>query len=190
PEFDLEEAKALVADYEERTGNDFEFTYAHSADDDNVRLAQFLQEQWEAAGMEVNLQSAEQATLINMALGPDWDTIATRNFPGGYPDSNYSWWHTGSPINFGRVADPELDDLMDRARSELDEDTALGLYEETNRTVNEGVHFAWANWVEWTIATRPGIEGILGAQLPNGLDFAGGFTSGHSTAAIQDPGGG
>ena len=190
PEFDLEEAKALVADYEARTGNDFEFTYAHSADDDNVRLAQFLQEQWEAAGMEVNLQSAEQATLINMALGPDWDTIATRNFPGGYPDSNYSWWHTGSPINFGRVADPELDDLMDRARSELDEDTALGLYEETNRTVNEGVHFAWANWVEWTIATRPGIEGILGAQLPNGLDFAGGFTSGHSTAAIQDPGGG
>ena len=190
PEFDLEEAKALVADYEARTGNDFEFTYAHSADDDNVRLAQFLQEQWEAAGMEVNLQSAEQATLINMALGPDWDTIATRNFPGGYPDSNYSWWHTGSPINFGRVADAELDMLMERARSELDEETAIDLYEEANRTVNDGVHFAWANWVEWTIATRPGIKGILGAQLPNGLEFAGGFTSGHSTAAIQDPGGG
>lgn len=188
PDFDLDAARALVADHEERTGRDFEFTYSHGTDEDSVRVAQFLQQQWEAAGMTVNLQSGEQAALINKALGTDWDIMGSRNFPGGFPDANYAWWHTGSPINFGRVSDPELDALMDEGRSELDPDVAVGIYEDANRRLNEGLHFGWLTWTEWTVATRPGVAGIFGAQLPDGTRFAGSVSTGHPTSGIYDSG--
>jgi peptide/nickel transport system substrate-binding protein len=186
PEYNIGRARALVADYEERTGDRLEFTYTHAANESALRAAQFLQQQWETADMVVHLQSAEQASLINIGLGTDWDTIGFRNFPGGVPDGNYPWWRTGSPINFGRIADPELDALMDQGRSELDPDAAEVIYQDVNRHINEQVHFAWNEWVKWTVATKPGIGGILGAQLPDGSGPSEAMATGRSTAAIYD----
>lgn len=184
PSFDLERAKDLVADYESRTGSPLEFTYAFAGDEDNLRSAQFIQEQLEAAGMKVNLQSREQATLISTALGDDWDAMAFRNFPAGVPDGNYVWWYSSSPVNLGRIDDPELDALLDAGRSELDGDAAEEIYQDLNRHMAEQVHFVWIDWTLWTIATQTDVHGIRGATLPGGEQPSEGLATGHATSGI------
>ncbi len=184
PEFDLQRAKDLVADYERRTGNPLEFSYSTANDEENVRTAQFVQQQLEAAGMTVNLQTFEQAVLIDTALGDNWNAMTYRNFPGGVPDGNYVWWHTGSPANFGKVSDAELDSLMDAGRSELDADKAELIYQDANRRLAEQVHFSWLNWTEWTIGTRTDIAGVMGPTLPDGQEPGLGLSTGHATDGI------
>jgi peptide/nickel transport system substrate-binding protein len=188
PTYDPEAAAEMVAEYEQRTGNDFEFTYVHANDEESIRNAQFLQEMWEASGMVVNLQTREQAALINTALGQDWGAIGFRNFPGGVPDGNYVWWYTGSPVNFPRMSDPDVDRLLDEGRSELDPEAATAVYEELNRVLAERVHFGWLDWTLWTIATRPGVAGVMGPVLPDGAEPAPGLATGHSTAGLYAAG--
>lgn len=188
PEFDPERAEELVADYEGRTGQPFEFTYHHASDEDNLRAAQFIQEQLAKAGIEVNLKASEQAALINTALGGDWDAMAFRNFPAGVPDGNYVWWHSGSPVNFGRINDPEVDALLDEGRTELDEDASDEIYQNLNRRLAEQVHFVWLDWTLWSIGAQPDIEGIMGTTLPDGAEPSAGLATGHATSGIHRTG--
>ena len=185
PAFDLDAARELVHQYERESGSPLEFTYVHGNDEDNTRSAQFLQEMLEAVGMTVNLRSTEQATQINTALGDDWQAMAFRNFPSGVPDGNYVWWYTGSPVNFGRIADSEVDRLLDEGRSELDEDVAEGIYEDLNRRLSDQVHFAWLDWTTWSVGMQPDTSGVLGPPLPDGQEPSPGLATGHATAGIH-----
>ncbi|MCB1271602.1 MAG: ABC transporter substrate-binding protein [Microthrixaceae bacterium] len=185
PAFDLDAARELVQQYERESGSPLEFTYVHGNDEDNTRSAQFLQEMLEAAGMTVNLRSTEQATQINTALGDDWQAMAFRNFPSGVPDGNYVWWYTGSPVNFGRIADSEVDRLLDEGRSELDEDVAEGIYEDLNRRLSDQVHFAWLDWTTWSVGMQPDTSGVLGPPLPDDQEPSPGLATGHATAGIH-----
>ena len=185
PDHDLDRARELVSDYEERTGSELEFSYLHSATIEDTQAAQFVQDQLEAAGMKVSLQPREQATLINEALGSNWQMMLIANFPGGEPDANYVWWHSDSPINLPRIQDAEVDSLLETARSELDESTATDLYEQVNRRLNEQVHYIWLNQLKWTIATDPSISGVYGPTLPSGEEPTRSLASGHPTVGLH-----
>ncbi|MGI9579517.1 MAG: ABC transporter substrate-binding protein [Microthrixaceae bacterium] len=185
PEYDLEEAKRLVADYEQRTGAPLEFSYLHGNDAGSIRAAQFIAEQLEQAGINVNIQTREQATLIAEALGTEWDLMAFRNFPGGAPDGNYPWWYSTSVVNFPKMDDPVIDQLMDQGRSELDRDKALDIYEEVNRELSAQVHYVWLDWTLWTIATSPDASGVMGPTLPNGQQPSLGLSTGHATLGLH-----
>jgi peptide/nickel transport system substrate-binding protein len=185
PEHDLERARELVSDYEERTGSELEFSYLHSAIAEDTQAAQFVQEQLEAAGMQVTLQPREQATLINEALGTNWQMMLVANFPGGEPDGNYVWWHSDSPVNLSRIQDAELDSLLETARSELDESAATDRYEQVNLRLNEETHYIWLNQLKWTIATEPSISGVYGPTLPSGDEPTRSLASGHPTLGLH-----
>jgi peptide/nickel transport system substrate-binding protein len=185
PEYDPAEAKRLVEDYEQRTGQPLEFSYLHGNSPADIRSAQFIAGYFEDAGMKVNLQTREQATLIAEALGTEWDMIAFRNFPGGAPDGNYPWWYSTSPVNFPKMDDPVIDQLMDQGRSELDRAKALAIYEEVNRELNARVHYLWLDWTQWTIATRPDIAGVMGPTLPSGDKPSEGLSTGHATVGLH-----
>jgi peptide/nickel transport system substrate-binding protein len=185
PEHDPGRAKQLVADYEQRTGTPLEISYLHSANPASTQEAQFVQEQLEEAGMKVNLVGREQATLINEALGSDWNMMGLRNFPGPTPDGNYAWWHSASPVNFPKMNDPEIDSLLDAGRSELDQDAATEIYEDVNRALNERFHYLWLDWVRWTVATQPDLGGVVGPTLPSGQEPSPGMSTGHATAGLH-----
>ena len=189
PEYDLAEAKDLVAQYEAESGRPFEFSYVHSADSESSRGAQFLQEQFAKAGITVNLSPVEQATLINTALGKDWDMIPYRNFPGGVPDGNYVWWYGGSPVNFGKFNDPEINAALDAGRVETDPAAATAIYEGINREFATEAYNLWLDWTEWNIASAEGIGGVMGPDLPDGSRPTDAVATGHSVAGIWDASG-
>jgi peptide/nickel transport system substrate-binding protein len=184
PTYDLDKAKELAKQYESESGQTFEFTLTHTNDPSTTRSAQFIQEQAAKAGVKVNLKGIEQAQLINTALGGDFQAISWRNHPGGDPDTQYIWWYGGSPVNFGRIDDPEINALLDQARSEPDKAKRVSIYEDVNREFAKEVYDLWLNWTEWNIATAPEVEGVFGPSLPTGEEPFPGLAAGHTVAGM------
>jgi peptide/nickel transport system substrate-binding protein len=184
PEYDLEKAKDLVAQYEEETGQPLEFTITAANDPSTTKSVQFLQENAEKAGMKVSIKQVEQAALINTALGGDWQAMSWRNHPGGNPDGQYVWWHSGMPTNFGGIDDPELDALLEQGRAESDPAKRQEIYENVNKLFADKVYNLWFNWTQWDVATASDVWGVFGPDLPDGSKPFGGLATGHPVSGM------
>ena len=184
PAYDLDEAKKLVAQYQQETGQPLEFTITSTTDSEVVKNVQYVQELGEKAGMKITTKTVEQAALINTALGGDWQAITWRNHPGGNPDGQYVWWHSGEPTNFGKINDPELDALLEQGRAEADPAKQKTIYEDVNRVFGKQIYNLWFNWSEWNIATATDIFGIYGPDNADGSKPFPGLATGHSVAGL------
>jgi peptide/nickel transport system substrate-binding protein len=180
PEFDLDEAKRYAALYEQETGQPLSFSLVSTPDPSTVKSAQFAQEQARAAGIEVRLRTLEQSQLISTAIGGDFEAMTFRNFPGGDPDTNYVWWKGGSPVNFNRFNDAEIDQLLEQGRAATDADERQEIYADINRRFSSQVYNLWLNWTQWAIGTAPNVRGVYGPGLPD--------ASGQATGADPFPG--
>lgn len=184
PEYDLERAKELVAQYEQESGQDFRVTISNTTDPDTVATGDMLEEMLTEAGIAVDRNQFEQAQLINNALGGSFDMLQWRNHPGGAPDTQYNWWATGSPVNFGKFEDAEIQDLLDRGRAATDPAEAATIYEDLNKEFAAKLYNLWQSYTIWAIGTAPGVSGILGPTLPDGGEAFPGLATGHPVSGI------
>lgn len=171
PDFDLEHATELATEYEESTGELFRFTAPILNSTESLGVAQFVQAQLKEAGITMDIRPVEQAAEIETALGDDWEMLMWRNHPGGDPDTQYVWWHSGIPSNFNKLDDPEVDRLLDEGRTTTDLAARPAIYEELNRYFAERLFNFWTVWTNWIVATAPdvqGINGIFGPDMPDG----------------------
>lgn len=183
PEFDLDEAKRLVAKYESEVGP-LRFSYSTTPTPVNTQTAQLLKEMWEAAGAEVSIKQVEQAQLINDAIAKNFEAIGWRNHPGADPDLQYVWWQSESPVNFGGFKDLEIDELLQTGRESGDPDERKQIYEDLNRRFAQQLHNLWLRWTTWVIATAPNVKGVLGPDLPEGGEPFPGIPTGHPVAGL------
>ena len=184
PQYDLDKAKELVAEYEAETGQPLEFTITAANDPNTTKSVQFLQENASKAGMKVSVKQVEQAALISTALGGDWQAISWRNHPGGNPDGQYVWWHSTMPTNFGKINDPDLDALLEQGRAETDPAKRQTIYEDVNKIFGEKVYNLWFNWTQWDVATATDVWGVFGPDLPDGSKPFGGLATGHPVSGM------
>ena len=144
-----------------------------------IEQAQLLKEQAEAVGMSVEIVTVDQSTQIDTAISGDFQAIGWRNHPGGDPDQQYIWWKSGSPVNFGKFNDPEIDRLLDEGRT-----TPEGrdqIYEDLNRRFAEEVHNSGSWYTPWTVATAPDVHGVPG-EGPTSAEAFPGLAAGHPVA--------
>jgi peptide/nickel transport system substrate-binding protein len=143
--FDLAQAKALLreAGYTEgangmfeKDGQPLKFTLNMMA---GQKLAEVLQEQWKAAGIQVDIQQQEAGVLIG-AL-----------FTGGFELSWAGWaWPTaeildsmfnskmiGAGANVHRVRDEQLDTILNATEVELDQAKRMANYAQVQQRVIE-----------------------------------------------------
>jgi peptide/nickel transport system substrate-binding protein len=182
PEFDLEAARSLVEEYENETGEQARVTYKTTPGTGTQRLAQLLKEKLEDFGIQMDIQFVEQAQLINDAIGGNFELNGWRNFPGGDPDTQYNWWKTGSPVNFGRFSDPEIDRLLDDGRTNPDQAERKEIYENLNRRFAEQIWNFWSWYTKWAIGLGPNVFGVNpeeAPKLPDGSDPFPGLATGH-----------
>ena len=180
PPHDLDKAKELVAQYEEETGQKLEFTLSHGPDPAGQEGAQFFVEMVEQAGMSVDTKVVDQSQGINDAIAGNFQATGWRNHPGGDPDTQYVWWHTGSPVNFGKFSDAEIDRLLEEGRSEPDPAKRKQIYEDLNRRFADQMYNLWSFWTLWAVATAPEVHGLLGPDLPDGSKPLPGLANGHA----------
>ena len=165
---DVAKAKKLNAQYEAKHGQPISFEYLTNPESETLALAALFKEQEKQAGIEVSIRTVDQATLINEAVAGSFQGMAFRNHPGGDPDTQYVWWHSGSPVNFGRINDPEIDRLLDEARSEPDAATRVAKYRELNKLFGKELYNLWAWYTLWAVGYQNNVKGVAGPPLPDG----------------------
>ena len=177
PKPNLKKAKKLVAEYEATHGQKLSYEYLTNPEPDTLAIAQLIKEQSAKVGVDVSIRTVDQSTLINEALAGSFQAMGFRNHAQSDPDAQYVWWHSGSPINFGRIDDPEVDRLLDAGRSETDPAKRAQIYQDLNRRFAEEVYNLWSWTTVWGVAAKPEVKDVLGAPLPDGSTpaFLGGF---------------
>jgi len=164
----LKKARALANEYEQKHGEPLAFEYLALATPDTVRTAELVKEQEAKAGIEVSIRALDQSTLINEVLAGRFTSAGFLNHPGGDPDTQYSWWHSGSPVNFGRIDDPVIDRLLDEGRVETDPDKRTEIYKDLNRRFQTQLYNLWAWYQLWAIGYQNDVGGVQGPPLPDG----------------------
>jgi peptide/nickel transport system substrate-binding protein len=141
-----------------------------------LATAQFVQQAWGEIGVNVEILQVEQSKLITNALfgDPAFDAFGWRNHAGLSVDNQYFWWHSSSALpdgqlalNFGRLQDPVIDELLEQQRSEPDPDVRRGLAEDINRRFGEQCWLLPAWSTLWGIPHKPEIQGIGQSPIPD-----------------------
>ncbi len=178
PEFDLDQATALIDEYESDTGQEAEIAYKTTTDPFNLQTAELYRGFWEAAGMTVTIDQIEQGEFISQALVGNFEAFGWRNHGGFDPDTQEVWWtgENAAPfgeigLNFGRIDDEVINENLDVVRESQDPAERQAAAEEINRRFGEQVYNIWTSWVIWAIPYQPRVHGVQTPVLmPDGTD--------------------
>ncbi|AST94480.1 glutathione ABC transporter substrate-binding protein [Shouchella clausii] len=140
-EYDQEEARQLLEEAGYEDGFDATLT-VNSSTASLVDLATYLQAQLEEIGINVSINPVESATYLEMTGDGEtemfigtWGTVTVDADYGLYPMFHSS--NFGAPGNRTFFANEQLDDLLEQARKETDEQKRLALYEEAQNVLAE-----------------------------------------------------
>jgi ABC-type transport system substrate-binding protein len=175
--YDPDAAAAAIAAYEAANGP-VVINYSSTPTATNLATAQYLQEVWGAIGVDVNIDQIEQSTLItNALLGSDnFEAFGWRNHAGLLVDNQNFWWNSGSilpgfSLNFGRLADPVIDDLLSKARGESDVAKRRGYAEDINRRFAEQCWIIPLSYTKWGVISNPKVQNIGRSPQASGDGF-------------------
>ncbi len=168
PQYNLKKATQLATAYKAAHGGQFKVVIEATNDPENSGEAQLIKEQLAKAGIDGALQTEDQASFINTALGGNFSMLLWRNHPGDSPDVNYVWWNTNSPINFGKFNDPQLQTLLDQGRAEPDPTKQAAIYQQVNQIFAKQAYNIWSYYDNWDIIARSNVRGLAGPPLPDG----------------------
>jgi peptide/nickel transport system substrate-binding protein len=160
PNHNLKKAKALAKKYKDAHGGEFSVVLEHTNDPANTAEAELIKQQLAKAGIDATLKQDDQTAFINQAIGGNFSIMLWRQHPGDDPDGQYVWWNTGSLVNFGKIADPELQTLLDQGRSETDP-------AKRNKIFGKQVYNVWAYYANWTVGAKKTVQGLSGPPLPD-----------------------
>lgn len=168
PSHDLKRARALVSQYKAAHGGDFSTVLETDTDPQNQAEAQLVQSQLEKAGIDVTIDVGDETSFGNAALSGRFGILQVANHQGDDPDVNYVWWDSASLVNFGRVHDDVLQELLDRGRSETDPAARRSIYEQVNRRFASQLYNLWAYYYSSTIVAKRSVRNLGGTALPDG----------------------
>ncbi len=171
PDYDRAAARRLVASYISDTGKDAAFTFSVPASGGAVLdAARLTARYWQDAGMDVKLQIAPEATPYTVAVATGqyqaalWSLGLQRD-----PDATaYPVLFSGSPTNFARYKNADMDAALDRGRSAVDQSSRKAAYADVQRLTRRDVPF---------IVGTIGTVNLVSDRSVCGLDESGGFTA-------------
>ena len=137
-----------------------------------VQLAQVYQQMWQKVGIEVSIEQLEQLQLIRKAIKNDFDAVSFR-WPGrGDPDLNaYQFFHSTSPRNYTQYKNPEMDKLLEQARSALDSKVRLDTYAKVAQLLaRDGTYLFMHSTTNYFLSSRK-VDGL--PKIPDGLPRVG-----------------
>jgi peptide/nickel transport system substrate-binding protein len=175
--YDPDLAAELIADYAAENGTP-KIVFTTFEDPATLLQAQLLQAWWGEVGIDFEIRQVDVVTMIDEAVfgSTDFDVISWRNHSGYTLDEQYLYWHSkmaspdGAPgVNFGRMRDPVIDELLDANREETDPAVKATYAEDVNRRIAEECWMVPTQWTVWGIAAESNVNGV-DADLVPGTD--------------------
>ncbi len=184
PQYDLEKAKAMLAEagWEdtdgdgiiERDGKPFQVTLVAGGTEEYVRWSSLAQAQAKDLGIDVTIETLEQAALTAALNSGEYDL-----FRFGYdtvdPDILAFFFYSpqipkdgGSGLNRSRVNDPKLDALIDKQRTTLDADRDAAVEEIVRYMMDEAIFLPLYSPAKNTVINKR-VKGVI--FYPNAMDW-------------------
>jgi len=139
--YDVEKAKALIKDY----GKPVDFKMVFTATPRGRANGQVLQQFWKQIGVNMEIEQIDQASFPPRAFMRQFQIIGWRIVDLADPDVQmYANFHTGSPVALANYSNPELDKLLERARTTADTAVRIEDYCAISRLINKEAIWFWS----------------------------------------------
>ena len=169
PEYDPEKARELVQAYEEESGQPLTFQYSTTNAAVNLPAAQLFQDMWAEVGIEAEIDQVEQSTLISNAITGEFQANGWRQHGEEDPDQAFVWWDINNAkelgtlsLNFGRYKNEELQQILQEARENPDEESRRDAYAQVAEIFAEDVPFLYLSRTLWAYAAKQDVGGLTG----------------------------
>jgi peptide/nickel transport system substrate-binding protein len=178
PTPDPKGAAKLVKQIAKQTGQPVSFTLTATNNPEVERAAQFLQQEWQQAGMKVTIVIQEQNQLIDSALAGKYEAVTWRQFGNVVPDLNYVWWSSTTasgpiPLNMARNSDPRIQAALETGRSTSDPATRMKAYQHVNQYLSEDIPYIYGDRSTWAVAAKPNVQNFNNPLTPKGTKALG-----------------
>lgn len=166
PTRDVEAAKALLAEAGHPDGIDFEVQVANNPV--QMQMMQVVQAMASEAGINIELAAKEFATLLKDQSAGDY-TASQVGWSGRVdPDGNIHQFMTcEGGINDSHFCNPEVDKLLDQARTSTDLSARKESYDAARALLEENLPIIYLYHVTWIWALDNKIEGFV--PYPDGM---------------------
>ena len=104
----------------EKDGEPLKLELKVGQDDTWIKVAQLIQEQLKQIGIEIEITQIEKNTLMGICASGDY-SLAIMGYGYGEADLMFYMFHSSmiGALNFSRIANPELDELLPKTRTEI-----------------------------------------------------------------------
>jgi peptide/nickel transport system substrate-binding protein len=177
PDYDVEAAKALVAEYVAEKGS-CEFEIAGNGTPWHVSYMELFQAMWDEIGCKVNITSRAQAENIDAVIGGNYQVILWGGIGGGDPDNDYNYFHSGGAMNFSGYSSPTIDAALEKGRALSDPEARKEQYAIVQKELGDVMPYIWTGTNQWGVVVRPNVLGLSDFDLPDGTPgqpITGGF---------------
>jgi peptide/nickel transport system substrate-binding protein len=163
PTYNPTQAAKLVSQVKQQTGKPVSFTLNSTSNADVLRAAQFVQQAFQQAGMQVNINILAQSTLINDALAGTYQATLWRQFGAVDPDLNYVWWSTQTTapplaLNMARNSDPRIQTALLAGRTTANKSARVKAYKHVNQYLAEDIPYIWFARDTWAAIANPKVQ--------------------------------
>ena len=178
PTYDVEKAKALVAEWSAANGGAKPaFTLGIGAGTEPN--AQYLEQNWEEAGFDITIESNEQASFILDAVTGMYQANLWRQFGAPDPDADFLWWTStnagdaaegGLTLNIARNKSDCVDAAIKKGRETADIEDRKAAYADLQQCFADEQPYIWLDHANWIIVATPQVRGITNGPLPDGQE--------------------
>jgi ABC-type transport system substrate-binding protein len=138
-DYDLNKAKALISEYKKATG-DVQPKISLSTNASYIDIAEFLQREWQKAGLQVEIDISPPSTL-RTAISTGKVSFFRASWIADYPDAEnylslfYSKNHAPNGPNTTHFSSRDFDRLYEEAAAETDDQKRYALYAKMDQLV-------------------------------------------------------
>lgn len=160
-EYDLDKARELLAEAGYPDPSQVQIHMRYTAARLYEEMALILQDMWSELGIQIQITVDDQAVWTQRQGEGDWNCYPTgvgRLDPDVYCSD---FFHSDGPSNRTRYSNPDLDAIIEEARTEMDPDRRAELYHEIQEVLAQDVPVITTGTWKTIIAARDGIDGII-----------------------------
>jgi D-galactose transport system substrate-binding protein len=172
---DLEKARALLAAAGYGPGKLKVVFKATTNYPYHVEAAQIMLEWFRAVGVDMSIVQLTWADWLSQVwVNKDFQVSMMNFFTLWEPDFlYYSLWHSTGAFNYRKINDPDLDELLQKARGTVDPAVRATIYKDVQQRIFDEVHDVILWFRNGSISAQPSVGGLDTIVHPNGsnLDF-------------------
>nr|WP_239575778.1 glutathione ABC transporter substrate-binding protein [Geomicrobium sediminis] len=177
-EYNPEEAQELLDEAGHEDGFDVS-VMVREENELSVQLAEIIQDQLSEFNINVTIDQREWSSLLDASANGEHDMVILgwTTVTGDADYGMYSLYHTeehGASGNRTFYSNSEVDELLEAARSEVDEDARVELYAEAQQIIINEAPKIFTVHDDFRIGIADNVEGFL--QLSNGVFDISGVT--------------